>query len=97
MSAAYEAVVPATVATGFWPFDESALDEVEVTFNWTPGTEPSGMYGPPENYDPGEGDYFEILTPVGLSEGAEEAVVNWLFENWERPEPDYPEPVDWNE
>lgn len=29
--------------------------ELEVDYSFRPGTAPSGMFGPPEDYDPGEG------------------------------------------
>lgn len=68
---------------------------VDVVFDWSPGREPRGMSGPPENYDPGEGEEFNIVSPPGLSAEHEEAVIEWLDANWERPvEDDGPDP-DW--
>lgn len=32
--------------------------EVEVSFEFTPGTPESGAFGPPEDYDPGSGPEF---------------------------------------
>ncbi len=75
--------------------DEGSL---VVTFDWTPGQEPTGFSGPPENYDPGSADEFTILSArydvafphvVGLADHEHEAVIEWLDENWKRPEPDY--------
>lgn len=73
-------------------------DEIEVTFDWTPGQEPSGQFGPPEHYDPGSPDLFEDITatldgaPLALTGDNEEKIADWLAERWEPPEPDYPEP-----
>lgn len=36
--------------------------EIDVEFSFIAGTEPSGMFGPPENYDPGSGPEIEILS-----------------------------------
>lgn len=87
------ATVPASV---IYPEDDDG--ELEVTFDFTPGQEPSGMYGPPEHYDPGCGDEFLVLTVkyrgmvYGLEPEDEALVDNWLAEHWEPDEPDYPEP-----
>ena len=95
----HEGTVPGYLLTDVDSSDHQPL--VDITFDWAPGTEPSGLSGPPENYDPGEGDEFVIVTPEGLGEEIEEAIINWLDENWERPvEPDDPdwlrdEKVDW--
>lgn len=35
--------------------------ELEVTFEFTPGTPESGNHGPPEDYDPGSGPEIYIL------------------------------------
>jgi hypothetical protein len=68
--------------------------ELIVQFEFRAGTPPSGLSGPPENYDPGEGDEFVIgrccydtapQIPVGLGEHEEERVIDWLNENWDRP------------
>lgn len=32
--------------------------ELEVEGTFTPGSKPSGLSGPPENYDPGDGGWF---------------------------------------
>lgn len=72
---------------------DDAAEVITVTFDWAPGTPPSGLSGPPENYDPGEGDEFVIVTPPQLSCDAEERLIEWLDANWERPA-DEPDP-DW--
>lgn len=75
--------------------------ELVVEFDWAPGTAPSGLSGPPEHYDPGDGDEIVITgcsydttpgIPVGLGPHEEERVVEWLDENWIRPEDDGPDP-----
>lgn len=88
----YEAEVPASIALPSDPEDQSPDYDVTVEFEWTPGTPPSGFSGPPENYDPGSGDEFYILSPTEDADGARvEAIIEWLDENWERPddEPDW--------
>lgn len=83
-----------------WLIDTAADEdaELEVSFDFTPGQAPSGEFGPPEHYDPGSGDEFEEVfvtyrgIPQGISGDGEERIVNWLAENWEPDEPDYPEP-----
>lgn len=35
-------------------------EQIELEVNYTPGIAPSGMSGPPENYDPGCGDEVEL-------------------------------------
>lgn len=76
--------------------------ELIVTFDWAAGTAPSGISGPPENYDPGEADEFNITAAhydvapgvsVLLADREEEQVIEWLDANWERPD-DGPDP-DW--
>ena len=77
---------------------ENDDDELEATFDFTPGQGPSGEYGPPENYDPGSGDEFEDLSftyrgaPYSVGPDDEGLVIIWLAKHWEPPEPDYPEP-----
>lgn len=84
---------------------DDADRSLRIEFAWTPGQESTGMSGPPENYDPGSGDEFEIerasyvlkndsLVPCGLAEHEEEAVINWLDEHWPRP-PAEPDDPDW--
>lgn len=34
--------------------------EVTITFSFTPGTDASGQWGPPEHYDPGSGPEVDI-------------------------------------
>lgn len=43
------------------PVCEDSFD-LEVSF--TPGIEPSGMSGPPENYDPGEGPEVYLIDDI---------------------------------
>lgn len=93
--------VPLTVID---PTAEQDL-ELEVKLGWCPGREPSGMSGPPENYDPGWGPEIEIKevracggdAPIEITEEQEEAIAEWIACNepadWH--EPDYPE--DWRE
>lgn len=75
-----DTIVPATVLGG----DE----ELEVEFNWHPGSPPSGLTGPPEHYDPGEGPDVELLkttrggTEIALDDEEREAVELWLAENY---------------
>ena len=97
MSKRFTEVVPQRVIEG----DSDEDHMIEVEFDWTPGTPATGFSGPPENYDPGSDDEFEIVgaayklegdvcVPLGLAPHEEEAVVDYLYENWERPaeEPD---------
>lgn len=72
--------------------DEQA-EALPVTFDWAPGTPTTGLSGPPENYDPGEGDEFVIVSPPDLSCNAEDRIIEYLDANWERPA-DEPDP-DW--
>ena len=71
---------------------------LSVSFLWHPGTEPSGMSGPPENYDPGDGPEVDIeqVEMDGvlqlLDEEQDEALVNWIAENYFEVEDDWPEP-----
>lgn len=85
--------------------DDDADRYVRVEFAWTPGQEPTGLSGPPENYDPGCGDEFEIerafyvlkndsLVPCGLADHEQESVIEWLDEHWTRPDLEQPDP-DW--
>lgn len=76
-----EAVVPAHLI-GQEPEDGTMVD---VVFDWHPGTEPSGMSGPPENYDPGEGPDFSFVEPANMTDEQDDAVVTWLMANWEPP------------
>lgn len=75
---------------------------LEVEFGWCPGREPSGMSGPPENYDPGDGPEIEIRkvtregdeTPLTLNEDQEEALAEWIacnFVDLEQDDGPYPE------
>lgn len=83
----YKAEVPSSIAWPSDPEDQSPDYDVTVEFEWTAGTPPSGLNGPPENYDPGSGDEFYILSPTEDADGArEEAIIEWLDENWERPD-----------
>jgi hypothetical protein len=72
------------------PENESPDRMITVAFEWTAGEAPSGLSGPPENYDPGSGDEF-YLVGADLSDEQEERVIEWLDEHWERPDdqPDY--------
>jgi hypothetical protein len=90
--------VPESIALPCDPEDQSREDTVTVVFDYHPGCEPSGLSGPPENYDPGEGPEFVIETSgtmagADLPDHVEEELVNWLLENWEAPA-DEPDP-DW--
>ncbi len=64
---------------------------VTVTFDYRPGTPPSGLSGPPEGYDPGEGEEFYITGPIVLPAPVEAAIIDWLENNWDRPD-DGPDP-----
>lgn len=75
------------------PENESPDRMTTVEFEYVPGTGPTGLSGPPENYDPGSDDEFYVVCPPELSADAEERVVEWLAEHWERPD-DGPDP-DW--
>lgn len=79
--------VPSSIALPSDPEDQSRDYPVTVDFEWREGTPASGLSGPPENYDPGEADEFVILSDD--FERQEEAIVEWLDANWERPEPDH--------
>lgn len=64
--------------------------QLEVKFGWAPGREPSGMSGPPENYDPGDGPDIEIREAkregdeiaLHLTEEQEEALAEWIACNF---------------
>jgi hypothetical protein len=88
----YTAKVPSSVALPSDPDDQSPDYDVEVEFEWSPGTMPSGLSGPPEYYDPGEPDEFDI-TSMDPDDSRYEAVAEWLDQNWPRPveEDDYSE------
>ncbi len=94
MSRTYSATIPLEVVE-----PAAEIGELDVAFAWQPGTPESGRFGLPEDYDPGEGEYFEIAearldcAKVGLGEGAKAKLVDWLTENWDRPEPG-PDPDD---
>ncbi len=71
--------------------------EIDIAFDWTPGQAPSGLTGPPENYDPGSGDEFDLLGASGVKwDGTsfpfmlcaewEAKIVEYLNEEWERPD-----------
>lgn len=84
----YFAKVPHSIFYRLDPDDQSPEGEpVEVEFEWTAGRAPTGLSGPPENYDPGEADEFNIVSH-DLDEHDEERVLEWLDENWERPPED---------
>ena len=84
----YQADVPESIVH-FDPEDESREGPpIPVEFEWTEGTPPSGISGPPENYDPGEGDYFNIVSH-DFDDATEERVIEWLDQHWQRPEPDW--------
>lgn len=70
---------------------------LEVKLMWAPGREPSGMSGPPENYDPGDGPEIEINEVrrqgddrplVDLTEDQLDAIAEWIVLN---------EPIEWHE
>jgi hypothetical protein len=42
--------------------------EVEVSFEFVPGTPESGNHGPPEHYDPGSGPEFSEIRGTLLSD-----------------------------
>lgn len=44
------------------PNNEDSYAEVTITAEVIPGIPPSGMSGPPENYDPGSGPEIESIT-----------------------------------
>lgn len=80
--------------------------ELSVEFEYRAGSAPSGLSGPPEDYDPGEGPEIESLTatievhgekptPVPLNEEDEQKVIDWLYENGEFPD-DEPDEPDWD-
>lgn len=54
--------------------------EVEVEYELTGGSDPSGEYGPPENYDPGSSPEMTVTKPDDLTEAElerfEEEVMN---------------------
>jgi hypothetical protein len=60
--------------------------ELEVTYEIHPGTPPSGLSGPPENYDPGSGEEVNITKatlngePYTLSDDDEEKLINKIIE-----------------
>ena len=77
--------------------EADAEGEIEVHFKWSPGEAESGRFGPPEHWDPGSSDDFTInkafyvlpkgkRIPLGLSAHEEELVLEWLDENFERPD-----------
>lgn len=69
-------------------------EDVAVEFEWRPGTPPSGLSGPPENYDPGEGDEFTIIAVEPfVADSHHDTLIEWLDDNWERPD-DEPDPDD---
>ena len=50
-----------------WGGDEPTAElEVVVSFTVAWGAEPSGMFGPPENYDPGSADEIEDIRVVSV-------------------------------
>lgn len=79
-------------ATAYPPAEVIGLegDELEVEFSFTPGTDPSGVSGPPEHYDPGSGPEIdggltatldgETLT---LNDDQEGKVVEWLLAHFD--------------
>jgi hypothetical protein len=79
------------------PVPLSILDgsdgDLIVTFDYSPGTPATGLSGPPENYDPGEGPMVEVVSTsydvgplCGLAAHEIEKVEEWLAENFEPPE-----------
>ncbi len=61
--------------------------EIEISFDYAPGSPPSGMTGPPEHYDPGSGEEFYVVDGGRrLTSAQNDAVVDWLEENWDRPD-----------
>jgi len=69
-------------------------EEIDVLVEYSVdqyASEPSGMSGPPENYDPGSGWLFCILTDavredgllVALTEAEVDKIHGWLAENHE--------------
>lgn len=82
--------VPSSIALPADPDDQSPDYDVRVEFDYAPGCEPKGLSGPPENYDPGEGPEFVVIASGGIAgpdlpEHVDEAIANWLFENWTPP------------
>ncbi len=74
--------------------DPDAIDEgttLAVMFDYAPGTAPSGLTGPPENYDPGSPEEFYVVHPKHLPGDVDDAISEWLDANWERPD-DGPDP-----
>lgn len=70
--------------------------ELQVTFTYSPGC-PAKVSGPPEHCYPAEPDEIELVScfyllgngttiPCGLADHEEEAIVEWLYEEWERPD-----------
>jgi hypothetical protein len=79
----YEAVVPARLI-GQHPDDGSTM--VDVVFSWTPGLSPGARtMSNPMGTDDGAPDEFAVVSPCGLSCDQDDAVVEWLDANWERP------------
>lgn len=74
------------------PVREGDDETMTVEFSYYPGTEPSGMSGPPEFYDPGAGPEIDILSPNNMSVEEEERVVNYIFDNYIPPEDEGPDP-----
>lgn len=79
--------------------------DLVVEFDFYRGTPASGMSGPPENYDPGEGPEFYVTAscyesapgiPVLLADHEVDKVTDWLLENWTPPD-DGPDPDDWRD
>ncbi len=76
---------------------DDGFGEVDVAFDWTPGSPATGMFGPPENYDPGSADEFYIVGAVQILPNGttapfmscdewDEKIAEYLEENWERPD-----------
>lgn len=79
-------------------------EELRVDFDYTPGSDASGLFGLPEDYDPGEGPEIDGVSVydgeerIALSNEDDEKVVAWLFANFEFVDdgPDWPEPDDFD-
>ena len=73
-----------TIPLSVFDDDDDGGGEVQVSFDWNAGSAPSGLTGPPENYDPGAGEEFYIVAVEPPQD--DNKVIAWLEENWDRPD-----------
>ena len=84
--------------------------EIEVEFSYSPGTAPSGLSGPPEHYDPGEGPEVAIERawlakedPPGtheyvlLTEAERQRIEDEIAQDPQWDEDGGPDPDDWRD